>query len=368
MQPGGTVALQTFSASTAQHRATSPGAATASDTPGLIANALGNPDLKPERSAECEGGFESSVLNNRVHLDFTYYNKKTHDALISQPIAASSGASALSVLENLGSVSNSGLELTLNTTLLDRRRFGWDITVAASHNSNKILSLGIDPTRQAAADDRHRHDARLGWPAGQRRISRGRSRSPTRTATASSRRTKCTRPATNLRRTPATRTPRDIVSITNGFDLFNRKLRITVLTDYKGGYTSYNSTGQFYATNFATWYSENLKSTPLSDQARNVAESSAKNPTRRSIGLPRERPVLEAARGLGRVDAAATRRATTIRARDAQLVFAARNLHTWTSYTGYRSGVELQHRRRAEPTSRRIAPRTYFILRANLHY
>src|SRR5262249_20461019 len=72
--------------------------------------------------------------------------------------------------------------------------------------------------------------------------------------------------------------PRDVFSITNGFDLFSRKLRITVLTDYKGGFVLFNSTGQFYASNFPTWYSENLKSTSLWDQARTVANSSAKNP------------------------------------------------------------------------------------------
>jgi hypothetical protein len=45
---------------------------------------------------------------------------------------------------NLGSVQNSGLELTVNTTILDTRSLGWDLTVAASHNTNKILSLGVD--------------------------------------------------------------------------------------------------------------------------------------------------------------------------------------------------------------------------------
>ena len=45
------------------------------------------PNLKPERSAELETGFETQLLNNRVHLDYTFYNKTTHDALINVPIA-----------------------------------------------------------------------------------------------------------------------------------------------------------------------------------------------------------------------------------------------------------------------------------------
>ncbi len=86
------------------------GSGVGSDTPGLLGNALGNPDLKPERSAETEVGFEASLFGNRSHLDFTYYHKRTSDALVSQPIAASSGASTLSVLKNLSSVLNTGIE------------------------------------------------------------------------------------------------------------------------------------------------------------------------------------------------------------------------------------------------------------------
>jgi hypothetical protein len=159
--------------------------------------------------------------------------------------------------------------------------------------------------------------------------------------------------------------PRDIISITNGIDLFNRKLRITALADYKGGFVLNNSSGSFYATNFATWYSENLKSTPLWDQARNVAASSAKNPNT-SIGYLENGQFWK----LREVSAALTLPnivAQRIRARDAQLVFSARNLHTWTSYTGvdpesnYGTGD-------TQTDFSTTAPRTYFILRANLHY
>ena len=56
-----------------------------------------------------------------------------------------------------------------------------------------------------------------------------------------------------------------------------------------------------------------------------------------------------------------------IRARDAQLVFSARNLHTWTSYTG--TDPEANYATGDVQTDfSTTAPRTYFILRANLHY
>ncbi len=59
--------------------------------------------------------------------------------------------------------------------------------------------------------------------------------------------------------------------------------------------------------------------------------------------------------------------ASKLRARDAQLVFSARNLHTWTKYTGidpesnYSTGD-------VQTDFSTTAPRTYFLVRANLHY
>ena len=88
--PSGTVAIA--------HR----GETAADDTPALTASNPGNADLKPERSTELEAGFETQMLNNRLHFDYTFYNKKTRDALIIVPIAGSAGASTTSLLQNVG--------------------------------------------------------------------------------------------------------------------------------------------------------------------------------------------------------------------------------------------------------------------------
>jgi outer membrane receptor for monomeric catechols len=64
------------------------------DTPTLTNNALGNDELKPERTTELEGGFEMKMLNNRLSLDVTAYQKRTKDALIAAVIAPSVGTGA----------------------------------------------------------------------------------------------------------------------------------------------------------------------------------------------------------------------------------------------------------------------------------
>jgi TonB-linked SusC/RagA family outer membrane protein len=360
-QPGGTVALQTFNGTTA-NIASTPGATVSSDAPGLVAQALGNPNLKPERATEFEGGFETSLINNRAHFDFTFYQKKTQDALVGLPIASSSGASTLSVIANLSKVQNSGLEATLNTTILDRRYLGWDVTIAASHNSNKIAALGNDLAGNPLPT-----------------IGTG----TTRDSVGLSVNAFFARPFTFADSnsdgiiTPnevvvgpnfqyaGYSLPRDIVSITNGVELFSRHVRITALIDYKGGASLYNQSGQFYSQNFATWYSNNLKSTSLYDQARTVANSSGKNPS--TVMGYLENGQYWKLRELSAAVTLPTAFSSRIRARDAQLVFSARNLHTWTKYTGTdpESNYSVNDVQTDFSTT---APRTYFVVRANLHY
>ena len=85
------------------------------------------------------------MFTNRVNLELTYYSKKTTNALFDQAIAAVGGrVGDERCASNLASVKNTGVEASITTTLLDRRLVGWDVTIGASHNDNKVLSLGVD--------------------------------------------------------------------------------------------------------------------------------------------------------------------------------------------------------------------------------
>ena len=92
-------------------------------------------------------GFEADFLNRRLHVDYTRYDKRTKDALIALPIPASVGASVLSLQQNLGKTRNWGNELSATAVLIDRRSWGWDMTFGASHNDNKWLDLGKDSSK-----------------------------------------------------------------------------------------------------------------------------------------------------------------------------------------------------------------------------
>ncbi|HEX8391250.1 MAG TPA: SusC/RagA family TonB-linked outer membrane protein, partial [Longimicrobium sp.] len=92
---------------------------------GLRPVAFGNPNLEPERGEEYEIGTEATFLNDRVGVDFTYYNKRTDNLLQSISVAPSTGFIS-SQLTNIGSISNSGVEMLLTVVPVDRRNVRWE--------------------------------------------------------------------------------------------------------------------------------------------------------------------------------------------------------------------------------------------------
>lgn len=130
-QPDQFAALRTYAP------VTGPG-----DQPAIEALTLGNAKLGPERGKEFETGFETSFINDRVGLEFTYYSKNTVNAILDQQVAPSVGFGS-DQLVNAGHIQNAGEELVLNVTPVRRDNFQWDAIVSFSHNTNKIISLGI---------------------------------------------------------------------------------------------------------------------------------------------------------------------------------------------------------------------------------
>ena len=327
-------------------------------SPELLANALGNPGLKPSGRSEWENGFEMRLFDNRVNIDMNYYARKTRDALINQPIAPSAGPSNLTFTRNIGSIENSGIEGTLTTTILDRRQFGWDLTINASHNSNKIASLGVD--------DKGNNLPTIG--TGTTRDSLGLP------INAWFYHPYAFSDANNDGIIVASEvqvqsgfvyfgysSPRDIVGVQNGFDLFSRKLRINTLRDYKAGFGLFNSTTNFYCGQTNQCFDETHKSASLAAQARLVATRYGSPTT--AVGYL-ENGQFWRLREVSGTLTLPMRAASSIRAKDASFTFAARNLHVWTKYTG--TDPEANYSTGDANDSDHVSPNT--SLRLNLHY
>ena len=101
---------------------------------------VGNPNLKPERNKETEIGADLAFLNSKIDLSATGYNKKGSDIILSSPINASATGSNQQVL-NAATITNKGLELTLNLHPLQRPDAAWDIGVQYGKNKGNVQSL-----------------------------------------------------------------------------------------------------------------------------------------------------------------------------------------------------------------------------------
>jgi TonB-dependent SusC/RagA subfamily outer membrane receptor len=100
---------------------------------------LGNADLRPERQREVEFGADMGFLNDRINLEATWYSKKVTDALLSRPQAPSSGYTTK--LDNIGEISNKGIELLARTRNVSTPNLRWVSTITYSRNKNRLDKL-----------------------------------------------------------------------------------------------------------------------------------------------------------------------------------------------------------------------------------
>ena len=101
---------------------------------------LANAQVKPERTTEIEFGADLGLLDNRITLGATYYDQKVADLLVNRTIAASQGGTSL--VDNVGTMTNSGIELSVNVNPIRTKNFNWDIYGVFNNNKNKITKLG----------------------------------------------------------------------------------------------------------------------------------------------------------------------------------------------------------------------------------
>ncbi|WP_234364067.1 SusC/RagA family TonB-linked outer membrane protein [Lunatibacter salilacus] len=109
---------------------------------GVSQTSFGNPDLKWESTDQVDFGVEMGFFNSRLMLEADLYYKRTKNLLLAAPLPWSTGFG--SVLQNIGSVENMGVELTLNSVNIEKGDFTWNTDLNWSSNRNKILQLGAN--------------------------------------------------------------------------------------------------------------------------------------------------------------------------------------------------------------------------------
>jgi TonB-dependent starch-binding outer membrane protein SusC len=101
---------------------------------------LANPGLRWETTTQADLGADMGFLGDRITFSVDMYYKRTTDLLMNFEIPIESGFST--VLGNIGSVENKGIELALGGHILNSRRLKWYSDINYSVNRNKVLDLG----------------------------------------------------------------------------------------------------------------------------------------------------------------------------------------------------------------------------------
>jgi TonB-linked SusC/RagA family outer membrane protein len=100
---------------------------------------MGNPNLKPEMTAETEFGGDFRFLNDRAALAITRYYSKTTDAILALQIAPTSGFQYEYL--NAATLENNGYEVQLTADWLHLGGFSWSTTINWSKNKNEVTAL-----------------------------------------------------------------------------------------------------------------------------------------------------------------------------------------------------------------------------------
>src|SRR5690606_17987394 len=97
-------------------------------------------------------GTELRLFNDRLNLDFTWYNKKSRDEISYITTPSSSGYTG--AVLNAGKMQNKGFEALISATILKSENFKWVSSLNGSYNDNKVLSLAEGMDEQTVATSR----------------------------------------------------------------------------------------------------------------------------------------------------------------------------------------------------------------------
>jgi TonB-linked SusC/RagA family outer membrane protein len=111
----------------------------ATEVLGLSPNQMANSQLKWEETGQWNVGLDFGFLKNRINGSLEMYLQNTNDLIMERQLPVVSGFS--SVMSNVGSTRNKGIEVSLNTVNIQRKNFNWTTDWMFSANKEEIVEL-----------------------------------------------------------------------------------------------------------------------------------------------------------------------------------------------------------------------------------
>lgn len=100
-----------------------------------------NNQLRWERTGTINLGLDVAAWNNRLNATIDYYTKNSTDLLAPDNVDITTGYS--SITRNVGSMSNSGVELSFNMDLIRHKVFRWNVGPNISYNYNNVKTYNV---------------------------------------------------------------------------------------------------------------------------------------------------------------------------------------------------------------------------------
>ncbi|NNE34720.1 MAG: SusC/RagA family TonB-linked outer membrane protein [Rhodothermales bacterium] len=134
--------------------------------PGLQPSNLGNQELRPEVATEIELGTEIGLFNDRIGVDFTYWDRTVEDAMVSRQFPVSGGFSA-EQLDNIGQIEASGIELAVNGSVINGENFSLNMFANVAYIDELVSDMGgAPPLKTGGSYPRYRNFIKEGYAPG----------------------------------------------------------------------------------------------------------------------------------------------------------------------------------------------------------
>jgi TonB-linked SusC/RagA family outer membrane protein len=290
-----------------------------------------NAGLEPERTNEFEGGIDVGFLHDRLNVSLTGYAKSTSNALVQTGTGWELGG--YNSYENVGQVTNNGVEATVSATLLKTNQTSWDVTINASTNHNDLVKLapGLQPQELYgdhavfrfapgtplygyAAEKEHWTDLNHDGIVEPNEVT-----------------------VDDTLSYAGTSQPTRMASLGTHLGILHGLVTFGALFDYRGGFRLLNTTAFHSATYIQSDQASNDPKAPtweqLRDVATNIAYTKGIDDYAPSAGFYEDASYVRF-RELSATLALPDRWAHVIRFRNLSLTGAIRNLALWTPYTG----------------------------------
>jgi TonB-linked SusC/RagA family outer membrane protein len=115
-----------------------------------LPSSFGNDKIKPEQKHEIEFGLMTRFLEDRVGFDISYYNGQIRDQIL--PLTIPSSAGATSVLTNIGTLRNKGIEIAISGTPVKTSQITWEVILNIAKNKNVVEKLASGSNELLHAD------------------------------------------------------------------------------------------------------------------------------------------------------------------------------------------------------------------------